>query len=371
MKPLQLAQQDGSIQAAGRGAGLDHVTSDKHVSAAQTPYMNHTFWALERRLDMAIFRALFAHSVRTARWLISRGHVKVNGKKMLHPSYLLNPGDMFSVTPDKVLESVGLTKVDVQMRRRVPLDKDSTSALQSSSPADADSSMALAAESDGDDEHLTIDEDYEEEPLDDQSDPQPLQPEDAVNERKAAIKELHTLAVEAESDYHPSGTQKRKLRAIRKHLKDLHGRARRTTNDQLDQVAEELESIVIALEDKGKSHNPAPQSTVPAGNKAQPNPAASKTTHLDALGQISHNHLHPDSAADKAALAAKKYITPWTPKDYMAPFAFIPRYLEVNHTVCSAVYLRHPVVRQGLSEVPSPFSLETGALAFAWYLRRR
>jgi hypothetical protein len=67
----------------------------------------------------------------------------------------------------------------------------------------------------------------------------------------------------------------------------------------------------------------------------------------------------------------KPYATPWRPRPYMSAFAFVPRYLEVNHKICSAVYLRHPVARPGLSEVPTPFSAETQQLAFNWYLRRR
>lgn len=69
--------------------------------------------------------------------------------------------------------------------------------------------------------------------------------------------------------------------------------------------------------------------------------------------------------------ASKPYMTPWKPRDYMSAFAFIPRYLEVNQNICAAVYLRHPVARPGLAEVPTPFSYETGQLAFNWYLRRR
>jgi hypothetical protein len=65
------------------------------------------------------------------------------------------------------------------------------------------------------------------------------------------------------------------------------------------------------------------------------------------------------------------YATPWRPRDYMSAFAFIPRYLEVNQNICAAVYLRHPVARQGLAEVPTPFHIETGQLAFNWYLRNR
>ena len=61
----------------------------------------------------------------------------------------------------------------------------------------------------------------------------------------------------------------------------------------------------------------------------------------------------------------------WSPREYMSPFAFIPKYMEVNHAICSAVYLRHPVCGPGYSEVPTPYGIETGGLAFNWYLRRR
>lgn len=67
----------------------------------------------------------------------------------------------------------------------------------------------------------------------------------------------------------------------------------------------------------------------------------------------------------------KPYATPWRPRDFLSPFAFIPRYLEVNFNICHAVYLRHPVARPGSSEVPSPFGPETQQLAFHWFLRRR
>jgi hypothetical protein len=68
--------------------------------------------------------------------------------------------------------------------------------------------------------------------------------------------------------------------------------------------------------------------------------------------------------------SSKPYATPWKPRDWMSPFAFVPRYLEVNQNICAAVYLRHPVARPGLSEVPTPFSPTLSQLAFNWYLRR-
>lgn len=46
------------------------------------PYMQMTFAPLERRLDTALFRALFASSARQAKQFVVHGAVKVNGKKV-------------------------------------------------------------------------------------------------------------------------------------------------------------------------------------------------------------------------------------------------------------------------------------------------
>ena len=75
-----LAQNDGSEQAAGRGMGAD--TQQPAATPPMTPYMQMAYYPLERRLDTAIFRALFASSVRQARQFVVHGRVKVNGKKV-------------------------------------------------------------------------------------------------------------------------------------------------------------------------------------------------------------------------------------------------------------------------------------------------
>ena len=67
---------------------------------------------------------------------------------------------------------------------------------------------------------------------------------------------------------------------------------------------------------------------------------------------------------------SKPYVTPWRPRAFMSAFAFIPRYLEVNPNICAAVYLRHPVARKGMAEVPTPFGYLTNQLAHNWYLGR-
>lgn len=78
-----LARSDGSEQATGRGAGEDEpVDVTKRRKNDMTPYMHMTFYPVERRLDTAIWRALFATSARQARQFVVHGWVKVNGKKV-------------------------------------------------------------------------------------------------------------------------------------------------------------------------------------------------------------------------------------------------------------------------------------------------
>lgn len=86
-----LARHDGSEQAAGRGMGAD--SQDKARPPPMTPYMQMAYYPLERRLDTAIFRALFASSVRQARQFVVHGLVKVNGKKV-HHNHDEKPGEL-------------------------------------------------------------------------------------------------------------------------------------------------------------------------------------------------------------------------------------------------------------------------------------
>jgi hypothetical protein len=94
MNAAYLAQNDGTIESSGRGSGLD-VGADRDdpssriaKGAAKLPYGSMTFAPLERRLDSAIFRSLFASSARQARQFVVHGAVRVNGKKVNQLSFL-------------------------------------------------------------------------------------------------------------------------------------------------------------------------------------------------------------------------------------------------------------------------------------------
>lgn len=84
MDPERLAEDDGAKEAMGRGSGLEIDTEGKPTrQRRQTPYMNMLYAPAERRLDTAIFRALFASSTRQARQFVVHGYVRVNGKPVI------------------------------------------------------------------------------------------------------------------------------------------------------------------------------------------------------------------------------------------------------------------------------------------------
>lgn len=136
-----------------------------------------------------------------------------------------------------------------------------------------------------------------------------------------------------------------------------------TLDAQFDFLKTQIAERSASLTQISTSRNKSPADTEPLISEAE------QANLLLAFQKLRLETEH--TSAWNKRNAAAPYATPWRPRDYMSAFAFIPRYLEVNQNICAAVYLRHPVARPGLSEVPTPFHVETGQLAFNWYLRRR
>ena len=109
-----LARHDGSEQALGRGSGLDVPPEEEQKKIGRTPYMNMVYAPVERRLDTAVFRALFASSTRQARQFVVHGYVKVNGKKVSLGLKSVIVLDINFTPPD------GLPGLPTQSRRHVP-----------------------------------------------------------------------------------------------------------------------------------------------------------------------------------------------------------------------------------------------------------
>jgi len=74
---------------------------------------------LERRLDTIIYRAKFATTVFSARQLINHGHIRVNGKKVNIPSYLVKEEDAIEVR-DKSKELTMIVGSLINKEREIP-----------------------------------------------------------------------------------------------------------------------------------------------------------------------------------------------------------------------------------------------------------
>ena len=74
---------------------------------------------LESRLDTVAYRAKFATTVFSARQLINHGHIKVNGKKVNIPSYLVREKDTIELK-DKSKELLVIAGALTSKEREVP-----------------------------------------------------------------------------------------------------------------------------------------------------------------------------------------------------------------------------------------------------------
>ncbi|KAL4871351.1 hypothetical protein BDV12DRAFT_164139 [Aspergillus spectabilis] len=396
MAPWKLAKDDGSGMSAGRGSGLEETFSPRDKSNKDTPdatpYTHMTFAPLERRLDVAIFRALFASSARQARQFVVHGAVTVNGKKMRYPGYLLNPGDMFQVDPERVMYATGAPKDKFERRQaRVARKKASEAPEAEGEEAAEESKEGVEAEKK-------------------ESEPESIDAKQTLKTLLSQAKNILTSDKElipAKRKQELRGFQK----AVRRVMSRTSGAQSILTENFEAQFAEILAVLkakkIEAKEAKESKKDKKPEedkeskgtrdykteSTSPATESKETDTIASESKPTEALSEAFRQAAeNPEGEVDTTQLTedeydvlkralvqmrdnpidnSKPYATPWRPRDYMSAFAFIPRYLEVNQNICAAVYLRHPVARPGKAEVPTPFGEQVATAAFHWYLRRR
>jgi len=258
---------------------------------------------------------------------------------MIFPGYQLNPGDMFQVEADRVLLATGAPKdaadrrATRKLRRKSPGDEE-TDTDAGNSPA-AKPSIPTEA-------------------------PTPKDPGDTL---QRLLKHAKSILAKPSDDL--TAKRKHDLRAFQQTLKRTLSRPTSLTDSIDAQLLEMAENLKVA---------PPP---LTPNAPIEPNSHDSPSPRIDGKAlAISHAETKMlkqalENARDNPVDPSKPYATPWRPREYISPFAFVPRYLEVHHKVCSAVYLRHPVARPGLGEVPTPYPVETNGLAFNWYLRRR
>ncbi|KAJ4270517.1 hypothetical protein NW762_002204 [Fusarium torreyae] len=420
LPPEYLAANDGAEQAAGRGSGLttSKVTAESYSKVPKgstsvrnpshpthrsrgfgdvnemlsqhfqdmTPYMQMTFAPLERRLDTAIFRAMFASSVRQARQFIIHGAVKVNGKKMVHPSYALNPGDMFQVQIEKVLYGTGEQKQpDLEAEQdQESIQKKEEEAKEQGIKKRSKILEAVAAK-EGENAKSA-------KPADDEK----------LTELDVQLHRLKTLRFTARDILkgdlkNLTATQKKDLRLFRdisSRFLALRDDSQLNATELLGRIQSQIKKLESVKEfSKADTTRPKQESSIEKKEREEKElifktkvfeqgldafkdgPERARAVEILSREDLSNEEIRRLAAIMKADAEnpvdnSKPYATPWRPRPYMSAFAFIPRYLEVNPNICAAVYLRHPVARKGMAEVPTPFSYLTNQLAHNWYLGR-
>ncbi|KAI9883078.1 MAG: hypothetical protein M1823_005150 [Watsoniomyces obsoletus] len=349
MDHVPLARSDGSEHGAGRGSGVQSRRPKKLVP--QTPYMHMLYAPAERRLDTAIFRALFASSIRQARQFVVHGSVKVNGKKMIYPGYLLNPGDMFQVEPERVLYATGARKdrYDRHAGRRLRRQIEG----KTSPSEEAESPLEEKQDEEAPSESTKSDQPAEEKPI-----TKPKVQLSTLLGRARAV-------LASKGDF--SAKRKQDLRSFTRDVRTALSRGSKVTTTDLASLDGQLSEILTKIGENAPSKENSPATA------ATETPLSEEEEVMQSLSASDRRALQLalQEARDNPIDPTKPYATPWRPRPFMSPFAFIPRFLEVHQSICSAVYLRHPVARPGASEVPSPFSRGEHQLAFNWYLRRR
>ncbi|GMM38766.1 mitochondrial 37S ribosomal protein [Saccharomycopsis crataegensis] len=379
-----------------------------------TPLQLQTFAVLEKRLDTALFRAMFASSVRQARQYVLHGYVKVNGVKIKSPGYELQPGDVFSCDPEKVLEALGKGKPSFENSLKITegqiirWNKHIKEILNNPKKGDAyvknyvdklkkaervkllesvksnNGSMREAVIVDA----LSIG----------------VTAEQKIMEEKAAAADDAAAAVSQEpiqltssiygSKYGGDEEISEKLLKMYKLIINEHYKGNPKqffgkSHEEFNKIVGDLLKIQDSKTVKGikqlaleitRTLNDinSIKDTIPPEVKKQVLSNLAKQRHESIIGkeysEEKENQVKINLPFQKhlygRQIPNKGYFTPWEPRAFLGAFAILPHHLEISFNTCHAVYLRDPVARPGESEVISPFSIETHQRAFMYYVRK-
>lgn len=282
---------------------------------------------------------------------------------MKYPGYLLNPGDMFQVEPERVMFATGAPKLT------------------------AKSIIPTRPTEDGDEGEKAAPEPVEEVEEDDEEVDIDRSPREILKDLQAQAKSI--LSTERDKI---GAKKKQDLRGFTKSVKRMLSRSSNSSilTQSLEAQFEELKNqLRIQRQNQREGRTSRPSERRRKTREGQDSPdqplaeaqleseeAPDPVTPDEEVNMISDEDIAAlqqafQTSVDNPIDTSKPYATPWRPRDYMSAFTFIPRYLEVNQNICAAVYLRHPVARPGLAETPTPFSIDVSSAAYVWYLRRR
>lgn len=267
--------------------------------------------------------------------------------QMVYPGYALNPGDMFQVEPSSVMFATGAPKTRSSTARRVTKEKAAARAQE----REQSGGQAPKQSNDTD---LVISQSSREEPT----------PTELKKQLQDLMEQVDGVLAED-----VKAKDKQKFRALRSSIRKAISLWRSANPETISTLDAQFDFLKTQIAERNAAMS-SMSSSKDSASAAEPLISEEDQARLRSAFEKLRLETEHTSAWNKRDAQAP-YATPWRPRDYMSAFAFIPRYLEVNQNICAAVYLRHPVARPGLAEVPTPFHIETGQLAFNWYLRNR
>lgn len=374
----------------------------KGHDVAPTPITLQTFGTLEKRLEVALFRSMFASSVRQARQFILGGFVKVNGVVMKYPSFPLQSGDVFSVDPEKVLYAMGKDKPSLE--KALSVDRKQIKAWNH-----------YVYEAKKNPEKIWNLSQNKPESLD------TLRQVEATQKHKKSVKTAEKLmkiqqdqvtresiladilklgnaagANVSEDTFNKYGKiPSTKCLQIYQGLVDKkHPLIKEPSADNISKLfakdaersAEEKSAtrlIIATLRELQKSEweRIRIQFENFEGNVDIKFFESSFAEKLVPAKKLDKDAILEDESKAKVTLPWQKhlfgrkeptrpYFTPWKPRAFLGVFAILPSHIEISFDTCHAVYLRDPIARPGHSEVISPFPDHVHERAYMYYVRK-
>lgn len=390
-----------------------------------TPFLSQTYAVLEKRLDFALFRAMFASSVRQARQFILHGNVTVNGLKIRHPGYILKPGDLFHVRPDKVLEALGARKPSLSEALKVDKTQiilwnkyvkeakenprklwDNKMNKQKNIPESSNKKESITKFIENYNANMEKKEHDElksctprnmlfnilkvQASRKDESTPLTFKDFETVVSKDnklshAVFKCYESLDNSKQISWETiHGKSDKELAVVAENLLSFTPEMKEKLSDT---AKVSIRTGVKQLSDLTKQYSNSIRSFYET-NKANPDTNFIPYDSNWSKNLRYHEKVEFDSIAEDEKLASKAinlpwqkhvygrenpkkpYFTPWKPRPFLAPFTVLPHHIEISFKTCHAVYLRDPVARPGHSEVISPFDDTVHELAYMYYVRK-
>ena len=384
-------------------AQLDASLRGKKI--AETPMPLQTYAPLEKRLEVALFRAMFASSVRQARQFILGGHVTVNGVVIKHPSFPLQAGDIFHVKPEKVLMAMG--RVKPSLEKAIKVDNNQISVWNKyvknakANPKDAWDLKQLKPKTLNTIDGTTLSKEKIRK-INDSKDAQMKQKQNETTRQSILTDILRSgngkeeVTIEEFSKFGKNANKAllvyQKMYNAKHDLVNNHSLAAATEfitkkkpefdTTEEKQLATSVKQILGEIQkDTWETIRITAQEEKLPETATAPQYTSEYAKNLKFHEMLDKEAIKEDESKAKINLPwqkglfgrqdpTKPYFTPWTPRPFIGCFAILPAHIEISFSTCHAIYLRDPIARPGQSEVISPFPIGQHQRAYMYYSRK-